>query len=493
MRIAIAEIAQETNTYSPIRTDMAAMKANGLYRGQEVLKNISERSSLRGFIDVVGTEDLVGIIRAYAMPAGPVTDEALHQIMDWYLDDLKSALPVDGILLSLHGAMVGQSDTDAEGYILEKTRNLVGEEVPVGVAFDLHCNLTRKKVLNATVIRGYHTHPHLDLVETGRAVASMLKRTILGEIKPVICAIKIPMITPAETQLTEEYPMKAIFDLAHSQEKEKGVLSANLFAVQPWMDIPEMGWAVLVVTDDDPECAERKASELANLAWDQRRDYFKPCPTYIEALDEAFAMDEKPIVVSDFADTTNGGGTGDSTWYLKEFLSRNPQELCYLTMVDPQAVEKMEKAGVGARLTLSLGGKQDSIFSEPVEVTGEVTRIIPVKKDRTLPLNMERAGVLQVGTIHIVISERQGSGSDPVVYTGAGLDLSRAKIIVAKSPMDFRAGYKAVGKAFLLGEAPGLSPSNLLTLRWEKVPRPIFPLDDAMTWSCAAGDVYWSK
>jgi microcystin degradation protein MlrC len=287
--------------------------------------------------------------------------------------------------------------------------------------------------------------------------------------------------------------MKELMEETRRQEADERVLSSSIFAVQPWMDIPEMGWCSVVVADGDRRLADRLARELAEMAWSQREGYIKPCPTYTEALDEAFSTDVRPVVISDLADLMTGGGTGDSTWYLKEFLARRPKEPCYLTMVDPQAAKEMAEAGVGARITLMLGGKLDNIYSSPVEVSGEVLRVLSPSPERELPQSMGLVAVLKVENIYIVVSERLGPGHDPIIYSGAGLDPKKAKILIAKSVVDWREGYKGVATLFLLGEAPGLAPSNLRSLEWKNVPRPIFPLDEEMTWNSAEAPVYRSR
>ncbi len=493
MRIGIARISQETNTFSPMLTDLDTLSAHGIARGPDVLLDQDEWSFIPAFLEVVGHEEPVGILSVHARPSGPLTAEALHTILEWFVTDLESALPLDGLLFAMHGAFAGLSDPDVEGLFLKRARAMVGPDTLIAAAMDLHGNITRRKIENADIIRGFHTHPHVDGPQTARRVAEMLLAALRNEVRPVMSAVKIPMITPAETQLTEEWPMKELMDLTRSQEQDPRVLSSSIFAVQPWLDVPEMGWCSVVVTDGDKRLAEQLARELASKAWEQRQEYIRPCPTYIQALDQAFATDLRPVVISDLADLMTGGGTGDSTWYLKELLARNPTEPCFLTMVDPEVVHEMARLGPGARATFELGGKQDRLHSTPVRVTGEVVRVLPPSSDRKLPADVGWAAVLQVGTISIVVLERLGPGSTPDIYSGAGLDPTQAKILIAKSVVDFREGYKGVARLFLLGEAPGLAPSNLRTLRWEQVPRPIFPLDDEVPWDSARAEVMYSR
>lgn len=493
MRLGIARISQETNTFSPQLTDLDTIRAYGLARGQAVLGYSSrDEDYLAGFRDAAGHEELVGITLAQAMPAGYLTHEAMASVLQWFTEDLEKALPLDGLLLSMHGAFSGLADADVEGLFLQRARQTVGDRTVIGAALDLHANITRRKIENADVIDGLHTHPHVDSRRVGQRVAEVVLGALRGQVRPVISAVKVPMITPAETQLTEEPPLCELMAATRRQEGE-GALLSSVFAVQPWLDVPELGWCSVVVADADRGFGDHMARALAELAWSQRADYTRRCPTYTEALDEAFATEDRPVVISDLADLMTGGGTGDSTWYLKELLKRAPHEPCYLTMVDPESAGAMARSGAGTRVRLSLGGKLDNVYSTPVEVEGEVVRVIPAIPGRQLPVSMGLTAVLKVGSIHVVVFERLGPGSDPVIYTGAGLDPRQAKVLIAKSVVDFREGYKGVAKRFLLGEAPGLAPSRLDTLAWKQAPRPLYPLDRSMAWDPETAAVYRNR
>jgi len=493
MRIGIARISQETSTFSTQPTDLEMIRNFGPAHGQDVLGGPRLLDDfVAGFLDEVGDQELVGITRAQAMPAGPLTAEALGAIMGWFDRDLKRALPLDGLLLSLHGAFAGDTDPDVEGLVLERARQILGPEVPIAAAMDLHGNITRRKIAHADVIDAMHTHPHVDSRQTAQRVARTLMAAMRGEVSPVISAVKIPMITPAQNQLTLEPPLGDLMAMTRQQEEMEGVLRSSVFAVQPWMDIPELGWCSVVVTNGDRALADRLARNLADLAWKERAAYTQPCLTHVEALDVAFASHARPVVISDPADLMTGGGTGDSTWYLKELLARAPQDPCYLTMVDASAAQHMARAGEGARVQLELGGKLDNVHSTPVEVAGTVLRVIPASPDRELPESMGLTATLQVGSVIIVVFEHLGPGSDPIIYSGAGLDPRNAKILLAKSVVDYRAEYRGLAEIFLQGEAPGLAPSDLRRLDWHNIPRPLYPLNDDMTWTSRGAPVYRS-
>jgi len=493
MRFGIARISQETSTFSTQPTDLDTIRNFGVAHGQDVLTGPRLLDDfIAGFLDEVGDLELVGITRAQAMPAGALTPEALDAVMAWFDEDLRRALPLDGLLLSLHGAFAGDSDPDVEGLVLERARQILGPSVPIAAAMDLHANITQRKIANADIIDGMHTHPHVDSRQTAQRVARTLMAAVRRDVTPVIGAVKIPMITPAETQLTSEPPLSDLMATTRQQEEIPGVLLSSVFAVQPWLDIPELGWCSVVVTDGDRALADRLARDLADRAWQERAAYTRPCLSHVEALDAAFDSPAHPVVISDPADLMTGGGTGDSTWYLKELLARAPQDPCYITMVDAAAAQAMARAGEGAQVQLDLGGKLDNVYSTPVAVTGTVVRVIPQSPDRELPESMGLTATLQVGSIVIVVFEHLGPGSDPVIYTGAGLNPREAKILLAKSVVDFRAEYEGLAELFLQGEAPGLAPSNLRKLDWHSIPRPLYPLDDDLAWSSEGAPVYRS-
>ncbi len=491
MRIGIAKIMQETSTFSTQPTDLAAMMVHQVYHGQDVLwQPTMWEGFVEGFLDVVRHLDAVGVTKVTAMPAGNLTAAAQAHLLAWLEADLRAAMPLDGLLLSLHGAFAGDLDPDIDGLLIERARQLVGPDVPIGVCLDLHANLTQRMVAHADIIDVMHTHPHVDMKEVGARVARTLVATLAGKVRPAVVAVKIPMFTPAETQISDEPPLRDLMEMTRRQESNPRVLHSAVCAVQPWMDVPEMGWCAVVTTDGDMDLAAVKARELAALAWSQRRDYTRPCPGYMEALDAAFAAEVRPVVIADLNDLMTGGGTGDSTWYLKELLKRNPADPCYVTVVDPEAVARMAAAGEGARVTLELGGKQDHLHSTPARVSGTVLKVMPVAPDRELPETIGLTAVLQMGQVYAVVFERLGPGADPMLYSGAGLDPTCAKIMIAKSVVDFRHGYKDVARLFLLGAAPGLAPCDLLSLPWHRVQRPIVPLDPEMEWNPMAAPLY---
>ena len=278
MRIAMAQVWQETHTFSPLPTGLGEFEANGLYFGGEVLEKMQGVGEIGGFLSAVteaaGEVEPASIMRAWAMSGGRITTEALEFIESRLVSGLKQVMPVDGVFLSLHGAAASEKTDDVEGYILTAVREVVGRDLPVVVSLDHHANITKRLVDSVDALVGYQTLPH-DPFETGVRAASLLFAIVRGEITPCIAWQKIPMLAPADRGLTAEWPMKEWFDLARKMEKEPGVVSISNFPVQPWLDVEELGWATVVVTDNKPQLARHLAAELADRAWALRGEFWQ--------------------------------------------------------------------------------------------------------------------------------------------------------------------------------------------------------------------------
>ena len=255
MKIAIAQIWQETNTFSPNPTGIREFEQGGLFYGEEIPEKMQGLGEIGGFLEALEGEELVPILRAWAMSGGRVTAAALQSFEASLVSGLKASLPLDGVLLSMHGASASEQIDDPEGYLLAAARRAVGKDTPIVVTLDHHANITRQMVASVDGLIGYQTLPH-DPYETGIRGAQMLRAIIRGEIHPKIAWRKIPMLAPADRGNTDEYPMQEWFGLARQMEARPGVLSVSNFPVQPWLDVPELGWSVLAVTDNDTQLAD---------------------------------------------------------------------------------------------------------------------------------------------------------------------------------------------------------------------------------------------
>lgn len=488
MRIAFAEVAQETDSFSPLVAELSDFEAYGLYFGNDVTEQMRGVGPLGGFLEIAEQQpqplELIPILRAWGSAGGTITARTLDYLTSRLVDGLRQALPLDAVFLSLHGAAASANEDDVEGFVLNAVREVVGADLPVVVALDHHANITQRMVDLADTLIGHETQPH-DPPATGRKAARILFRQLSGEIKPVMAWRKIPMITPQDQFLTSVGPMKEWFDLAREIERRPGVLDASPYPMQPWLDVAEGGWAVVVHTDNDAALAESLADELADKAWLLREQFWaseRVAPT--EAVRQAIAAERGLIILSDTGDSVYGGAPGDSTIILRALLDQPSECLAYLPVVDPEALDAAIKAGAGSSLTIDLGGKVDNIFSQPVRVTG---RVAAVSKGFIVDLgdrgvcDLQQTALLEVGSLRIaLLGHRSFAINHPVLYTHLGLEMSDAKMVVLKTASNFQ--FFARWRAGLIRvDSAGTTQSDLTAFQWQRVPRPMYPLDELQT------------
>jgi microcystin degradation protein MlrC len=488
MRIGFAQVWQETHTFSPLPTGLREFEANGLYFGREILERMVGIGEIGGFLAAAGNAGDVEpwpIIRAWALSSGRITTEALAFLETRLLAGLKQALPLDGLFVSLHGSAAAEQVDDVEGHLMSAIRQVVGDDLPVIVSLDHHANITRRLAGSVDALVGYQELPH-DPFETGERAARLLFATVRRKISPCIGWQKIPMLAPADRGLTTERPMKVWFDMARHMEQLPGVISASNFPVQPWLDVEELGWSAVVVTDNDRPLAERLAAELADKAWEMRREFWaiRRLPP-AEAIGRAATASQGPIVVADASDSVLSGAPGDSTCLLREMLRQKITCTALVPMVDPEVVETAIGAGVGQQITVQIGGKMDKVFGEPLEISAVVEGIAPEALASAGPwgkAEMGRAALLGIGSVKVLVSQLRGlGGADPEAYRHFGVEPAQAQIIVVKMYFNFP-GLRPFAKGSVLADCPGLSTWDLRQFEWRRAPRPIFPLDDLPEW-----------
>ncbi len=493
MKIVIAEIAQETDSFSPMVADLSDFETYGLFYGDEILEKMRGVGPIGGFLEVAAefekssgeTLELVPIVRAWASACGTITAETLDYLTDRLVAGLKAAMPVDAVFLALHGAAASAKDDDVEGYVLQAVREVVGDDIPIVVPFDHHANVTQRMVDGADALIGHETQPH-DPPATGRKAARLLFEMLRGQSKPTVAWRKIPMITPQDQFLTSQGPMKVWFDRAREMEGQPGVIDVSPYPMQPWLDVAEGGWSVVVHTDNDQQLAESLAAEMGNLAWQMREEFWaSERVSASDAVRQAIDADCGLIILSDTGDSVYGGSPGDSTCILREMLDQELPCIALVPMIDPAAIQAAFTAGVGADISVELGGKVDNVFSKPVAVTGTVAA---VSKGVTINLrdrgvcDMRRTALLEVGNIRIaLLDHRSFAVNHPVLYTHLGLDIADAKMVVLKTASNFQF-FQPWRSGLIRVDSPGMTQSNLKDFDWKRVPRPMYPLDALADW-----------
>jgi microcystin degradation protein MlrC len=329
-------------------------------------------------------------------------------------------------------------------------------------------------------IVGYHTHPHVDFLDTGIRAMRLLVRTMQGEVKPVMVQRKLSMITSAEKHNTNHGPMSEVMHRILEIERSPGVLAATIFATQPWMDVSQLGWSTVVVTDGDEILARKLADGIAFLAWERREQFLVKKTPVREAVDYAQNNDGKPFVLADSSDSVTGGAHGDGNILLRELLATDFKDTALMTLTDPEAVAACFDAGVSGQVSIAVGGKLTPRFYSPVLVTGHVKTLTDGKYMGELPsrpANIGRTAVLRVNGIHILLSENPAGTIDAAAYLTAGLDPKDFKIVQVKSPGGFRAIYEPFAAGVFEIDTPGPTDSELTRLPFKNITRPLWPFD----------------
>lgn len=495
MRIAIGQLWQETNTFNPIPTTFADVEPLGIYTGAELLRRMAETNELGGFIQTLRQwpekPEVVGLVRAGAWPGGMMTRDTCTGLLRLLLEPLREQGPFDAVLLALHGSLAAEGEPDFEGRLLDDVRAIVGPTIPVVASLDLHANITPCMVGAADALVLYHTAPHIDVMDTGRRAARLLRRILVEKARPVSAFVKLPLVVPAERANTQdpESVSHGFRQKLQAWEADPHVLSAGLATVQPWLDIPELGSAILVVTDNDPALASALASELAAEVWRRRREYLPTLVDVAAAVRAAHEQGDGLTVLGDGADATTSGSTGDGTAILAELVRYDWPRPALVTLVSPELVTEAQRRGSGAEWEASLGGVRDRRFARPLPLTVRVQALFDARfvlsghLAEKLPIDMGPSAVLRHGNVHIIVTTRSGPHFAPALFETAGLDPFAASVLVAKSPCGFRAAYAGRARQILSVRGPGCAPADFWRYPYTQIPRPLWPWDEIETWT----------
>ena len=490
MRIAIGGLYQESHSFSPAAATMNQFRAGYLLYGEQIIQNLAPLNhEMGGAIESAQGHDLIPLLYGATGASGqPIRRETFETLCADLCQQLKTALPVDGVFLAMHGAMLAEHIDDATGHVLQAIRNIVGPAIPIVATLDLHANVTCQMVAVTDALVGYHTAPHIDQRNTGKRGMTLLLNILNGQAKPTMYLQQIPMILPPENGRTTQGPFSEIMSQIVALETQPDILSASAYSVQPWLDLPEMGCGIIVITNNNPNLAQKEALCLAQQFWQSRDRFVDTLLTPETIIAQARSTNQYPYIISDSADSPSSGAPGDSTVFLKALLESNFQECVLLNILDPAAVKKAIQVGVGNRATFTIGATMSSQFYRPVTCQATVKTISDGKFKNKGPgfkgfeFQMGRTVVLVSGGIHIVVMEQPVIQWDPELYRSQGLDPAESKITAVKSPAAFRAAYEPFATKVLILDAPGTCSPNLRTFPWKRVKRPIYPLDTEIDW-----------
>jgi microcystin degradation protein MlrC len=483
MRVFSGSLATETNTFGPMPTGLASFKDRGHFPAGQHPDQITLFSGplwaarLRG--KPQGWELFEGMV-AGAQPSGITTRLAYETLRDELLGDLQAALPVDMVLLGLHGAMVADGYDDCEGDLLQRVRAMVGPDVVVGAELDPHNHLTPEMTGSADLLIAFKEYPHTDVLERGLELVDLCAAMVEKKIRPTVAVVDCDMVV---TVHTSREPARGFVDKLQSLEGRDGVLSISVSHGFPWGDVAEMGTKVLVYTDADQPKADALARQLADELIAMRDALTVRYPDIDAALDEALAFDGGPVVLADGADNPGGGAASDSTFILRRMVERGIRNAAVGPLWDPIAVRIAFEAGVGARLAMRLGGKISPLSGEPIDLMCTVKAVhtdMVMTGLANAPTPLGDCALLEADGIEIVLITLRNQAMGTDMFTQLGCDLAAKKIIVVKSSQHFYASFSKVAKHVIYAGAPGAVTLDLSTLPYRKARLPKWPIDAAI-------------
>jgi len=457
MKIFIASLHTETNSFSPLPTGAISFEEGGIAHGNASRLPLQYWSGpariWREAAEAKGW-DVAESLSANAQPGGPTVRSVYAAFREEILTDLKAALPVDVILLSLHGGMIADGTDDCEGDLIARCRALAGPDTVIGGLLDPHSHLTEAMIDNATLLVAYKEYPHVDIPDRAGDLFRLASDAAEGRSRPVMRDFDCRMIHALHTPFE---PMRSFVDGLIERENEDGVLSLSLIHGFPWGDHPRVGARMLAITDGDGARAAGLAEELGRSLFSLRTEIARPYPDIDGALDRAVAAEAGPVVLADVSDNAGGGAPSDATFLLKRILERGITDVVTGIYWDPVAVRICREAGAGATLKLRLGGKCGPMSGDPLDLEVTVKRIASGLTQRfgELASGLGEMVWLHTKGIDIVVNDHRNQTFHPEAYTGLGIDLASKKIVCVKSSQHFYAGFSPIASEVIYVATPG--------------------------------------
>jgi len=462
-RVFMAGFAHETNTFHPLPTttfsilepDSGAVPTVDAWRDTELTV-------------VQGTS-------AYPNGGGTIDGQACRKAIDCIVQSLRDAMPVDAVMLRLHGAMFAEDIGPAETLLVEQVRATVGREVPIACTFDLHGNIPGRLGLAGDILVGLKTAPHTDQQATFDHAARLLLETLRGEIKPVSYVLPVPVIVPGEKAMTTAEPMQSLVAEARRIEREglpghaARVLAATIFVGCAWTDSPDTGMAVTVTSDGSRAAARAAAIHLARRIWDARRQFSFGCETaeLEQGVTRALEAPETTVFLTDSGDNVTASTPGDSPIVLRHLVERNVTSAVVAGIIDEVAARRCIEAGEGSRLRLAIGATVEKRFASPLDVEVEVCR---------LPQTRPRMAVVRIAGVEAVLSEQSVAFINPGQFHACGIDPLTRKIVVVKQGYLFP-GLSRIAPRHIMLMTPGAGDMRIEKLTYVRRRKPLYPLE----------------
>jgi len=492
-RVGLAGFLHESNTFLSVETTRRHFEQASLTKGVALLDRWEKSNhELGGFLEGARRFGFVPIptLATYAIPSGTIESQAFEQLLNELLEEVRKSLPLDGLLVALHGATVAQNYPDADGEIVWRIRELVGVRVPIIVTLDLHANVSSQMVAhtNATVM--YRSNPHLDQKERGVEAAALMARTLAGEIEPVQALECPPLLINISKQYTLQPPALELYEDALEVMTWPGILSASVAMGFYYADVEEMGASFLTVADRNRELAIKAARWMAERAWNRRQDFLGDLVPPAEAVRRATQASVGPIVLMDVGDNVGGGSAADSTILFDEIL-RQQVSNALVVLHDPEAVSRCTAAGVGQAVAMEVGAKTDQLHGRPVRIQGKVRLIA----DGVFQETQVRHGgwglndqgitaVVETEQQHtLVLTSRRMAPMSLEQLLSLGIKPELKKILIVKGVIAPRAAYEPIAAEIILVDTPGSTSADPSSFRFLNRRHPLYPLEPDATYS----------
>lgn len=488
MKILLGGLHQEINSFAPGKTTAEEYKRKQFHLGQSMIDLAANFNRCNE-----GTDELAGaygVLReagAEVIPGGFVSAQPgaiiEQSFVDDYIEQLKRVtrenLPLDGVVLVMHGAAQSEQSDDPEGDIVIAVREIVGADVPITVALDLHANISERMVRNANTVSIYQRYPHVDIWETGERAARLCLGIVKGEIAPKMAYVQIPMIIAASSYTTETEPFRGLMSKGHEYVKAGKLLDFSISQMQPWLDVKD-GYSTVVAIGEDGDVAAEIAKELAEGLWNMRHEF----KTDLTSVDEIIKIAEKnesgkPVIMNDFADSSNAGSAGDSPEVIERILALESDVKGLMYINDAPFALACREAGVGNTVKANLGATISTKLYNPVPVEAEVRAVFDgIVNFHGMYVDFGPCAVVKIRNTIVVVTTQHRYNGDPALYRAFGYDPVDFQMVVVKACTSFRAFYGPLTDLIYPASTKGAATADLLSLPFEKIPESFYPFSD---------------
>ena len=497
MKILIATLKHETNSFSPVPTDIARFADWGLHYGDDAAAAARGTAMpMASYLDLAEQmgASVVTPLNAEAMPSAPVERETYEALAGRITDAVDGS--IDLALLDLHGAMIAEHLDDGEGELLERIRSQ-RPELPIAVTCDLHCNLSKRMLANATAIIGYKTYPHIDMDQVARQVGQIVIDAMAGRVEPLMTATQLPLISYTLRQGTDDEPMRSVIAMLRDAEAEPGVLAATCFGGFQHGDTLHTGTSTVFIADGKQDQDGLRSRQLQRAVddylWRERAEFLYQEGDLDAQIRSLTAQPEGTVLLLDHADNCGSGGTQDTMLVVRKLHQAKIANITVVAIRDPEAVQQLQLAGKGARLRLPIGGKTAipalGCEGEPLELEGEVAQLIDGKFSIKGPMytgvtvDLGPSALFLTGkNMRIVLVSRHHEPWDHGILDAFGLRADRCRFVLLKSRIHYRAGWAGQAAATVLLDGMGATTSELSLLSFNHLRRPVYPVDADMQW-----------